>query len=129
MCLYVTALFFFHKPLQPPYDNHYHVLKRVDKHYTLDVAGCPEVVSLDCLKPAYLQSDLVNDVDTSTEATSTAHPTKSPVTITCFGQCVRMPVLRSLREEYCSEYATPKVMTPEVFLPWTASNWCRQNPS
>ena len=42
------------KLLQPPYDGHYRVLKRADKQYTLDITGCPEVVSLDRLKPAYL---------------------------------------------------------------------------
>ena len=70
----------------------YRVLKRADKHYTLDIAGRPEVVSLDCLKPTYLESNLVTDIDTSTQATSTAQPTKSPVTITRSGRHVRMPV-------------------------------------
>ena len=58
----------------------------------LDITGCPEVVSLDPFKPAYLGSDLVTDVDTFTQAPSTAQPTKSPVTITHSGRCVRMPV-------------------------------------
>ena len=61
-------------------------------HYTLDIAGRPEVVSLDRLKPAFLESDLVTDVDTSTQTTSTVQPTKSPVTITCSGQRVHKPV-------------------------------------
>ena len=51
----------------------------------LDIAGHPEVVSLDHLKPAYLESDLITDVDISTQATSIVQPTKSPVTITCSG--------------------------------------------
>ena len=67
-------------------------LKRADKHYTLDIAGRPEVVSLDRLKPAYLESDLVTDVDTPTQATSTAPTTESPVTITRSGLRVRKPV-------------------------------------
>ena len=37
----------------------------------LDIASHPEVVSLDRLKPAYLESDLVTDVDTPTQATFT----------------------------------------------------------
>ena len=57
----------------------------------LDIALHPEVVLLDCLKPAYLESDLVTDVDTSTQATSTVQPTKYPVTITGSGRHVRMP--------------------------------------
>ena len=80
----------------------------------LDVAGRPEVVSLDCLKPAYLESDLVTDVDTSTLATSTVQPMKSPVTITRSGRPVQLKrtrmrlyvlasrLLRSLRGEYCN---------------------------
>ena len=69
------------KPLQLPYDGPYYVLKRANKHYTLDIAGRPEVVSLDRLKPGYLESDLVTDVDMSTQATSTVQPTV--LTITC----------------------------------------------
>ena len=80
------------KPLQLPYEGPYHVLKRADKHYMFDIAGRSEVVSLDRLKPAYLESDLVTDVDTPTQATSTAPTTESPVTITRSGRCVRKPV-------------------------------------
>ena len=58
----------------------------------LDISGRPEVVSLDRLKPAYLESDLTDNVDTSTQATSTALPIKSPVTITYSGRRVCMPV-------------------------------------
>ena len=80
------------KPLQPPYDSPYCVLKQADKHYTLDITGHPEVISVDRLKPAYLESNLVNDIHTPTQATSTAPPKESPVTITCPGRCVRKPV-------------------------------------
>ena len=58
----------------------------------LDIAGRPEVVSLDHLKPAYLESDLVTDIDTSTQATSPAQPTKPPLSITRSGRRVHMPV-------------------------------------
>ena len=54
------------KPLQLPYDGPYRVLKRADKRYMLDIVGHPEVVSLDQLKPPYLVSDLVTNVDTPT---------------------------------------------------------------
>ena len=80
------------KPLQPTYDGPCRVLKRAYKHYTLDIAGHPEVVSLDRLKPAYLESDLVTDVDTPALATSTATFTEPPVTITRSGRLVRKPV-------------------------------------
>ena len=60
------------KPLQPPYDGPYKVIKRRDKHFTLDVKGSESVVSIDRFKPAYL--DEWTDVPT-------APPTKpsSPV--------------------------------------------------
>ena len=78
------------KPLQPPYDGPCHLLKRSDKHYTLDITGRLEVVLLYHLKPAYLESDLVTGVNTSTQATSTAQPTKFSVTISCSGRRVRL---------------------------------------
>ena len=62
------------------------------ENYTLDSACHLEVVSLDHLKPADLESELVTDVDTFTQATSTAQPTKSPVIITHSGQRTYMPV-------------------------------------
>ncbi len=42
------------KPLQPPYYGPYPVVKRSDKHYTIDINGRRDTVSLDRLKPAHL---------------------------------------------------------------------------
>ena len=67
------------KQLQPPYDDPYRVLKRAVKHYTLDISGRPEVASLDRHKPAYLKSDLVTDIDTPTQASSTVPSTEPPI--------------------------------------------------
>ena len=44
------------KPLQVPYDGPYKVLKRSDKHFTLEVNGKQKVISLDRLKPPHLDS-------------------------------------------------------------------------
>ena len=43
-----------HKPLQQPYDGPYKTIKYTHKHYTLQISGRHEVVSVDCLKPAHL---------------------------------------------------------------------------
>ena len=55
------------KPLQPPYDSPYEVLNHDKKHFTLIIKGQKEVVSIDRLKPAYLdvtptESDSPNSV-------------------------------------------------------------------
>ena len=50
------------KSLQPPYDGPFHVLKRHNKHYTLDILGKEKVISLDPLKPAYLDDNNISDV-------------------------------------------------------------------
>ena len=47
------------KPLQAPYDGPYRIISRTKKHFTIDINGRHEVVSLDRLKPAYLDTDLV----------------------------------------------------------------------
>ena len=44
------------KPLQPPYDGPFLVVKRMDKHYTVDINGRKDTVSIDRLKPAHLDA-------------------------------------------------------------------------
>ena len=57
------------KPLQPPYDGPYEVLIRDKKHFTLSINGRKAVVSIDRLKPAYL------DVTTTTpDSAPLPHP-------------------------------------------------------
>ncbi|XP_064462609.1 uncharacterized protein LOC135373315 [Ornithodoros turicata] len=45
------------KPLSPLYDGPYRVRSRTDKTITLDIQARPQVVSLDRVKPAYLEVD------------------------------------------------------------------------
>jgi len=56
------------KSLQPPYDGPFHVLKRDTKHYTLDIAGHKQVVSLDRLKPAYTDNSSTSDITAPTDS-------------------------------------------------------------
>ena len=42
------------KPLQSPYDGPYPVLERTDKFFKLNIKGREDTVSIDRLKPAYL---------------------------------------------------------------------------
>ena len=45
------------KPLQSPYDGPYLVLERTDKFFKLNIKGREDTVSIDRLKPAYLDID------------------------------------------------------------------------
>ena len=44
------------KPLEPPYNGPYLVVARTDKHFTIEINGRKETVSLDRLKPAHIDS-------------------------------------------------------------------------
>ncbi len=59
------------KPLQQPYDGLYKVLKRSSKFFTLDLNGRHDTVSVDRLKPAFL------DIPASTP-TAVPPPTPPP---------------------------------------------------
>lgn len=60
------------KPLQPPYDGPYKVLKRMDKHFMIDINGRKDTVSLDRLKPAHLENS-----DSNPPQASPSTPTQS----------------------------------------------------
>ena len=71
----------------------------------LNIAGRREVVSLDHIKLAYLESNLFTDVDTSTQTASTVQPTKSLVIhYDHWGG--------NTKENAMPEVATPKVSKP-----------------
>ena len=65
------------KPLQPPYNGPYRVVERKDKFFVLDIHGHKDTVSLDRLKPAYL--DLETEPMSDTQLTSPPPPTSTPV--------------------------------------------------
>ena len=66
------------KPLQQPYNGPFRVITRTKKHFTLDVHGRQEVVSIDRLKPAYLE--LTTCAETPTTTTPANHSPEPVVT-------------------------------------------------
>ena len=67
------------KPLQQPYDGPFPVLTRSDYSYTLDLNGCIDSISVDRLKPAYVDFP-TGDLPPPTSTTS-ATPPSSPATM------------------------------------------------
>ena len=64
-----THVFVWHdairKLLQAPYDGLYEVVTRNKKHFTVNIKGCKEVISLDRLKQAYLDLTITDAMLTS----------------------------------------------------------------
>ena len=66
-------------PLRQPYDGPFKVLRRQDKFYTIDIKGRKDTVSLDRLKPAYLESTALEPGDThASTPTHAAHTSPTP---------------------------------------------------
>ena len=89
-----------------PYDGPYRVIKKTDKHFTIDINGRNNTVSINRLKPAHLHTD--NFHPTS----QTAPPTTQPCRTTHSGQHVHFPQYLSQHvvrhwggggQEWCSE--------------------------
>lgn len=62
------------KPLQPPYEGPYPVLKRNGKFFEIQLPGRTATVSIDRLKPAYVINTSHNDADTAPTPQSTLAP-------------------------------------------------------
>ncbi|CAN7978633.1 unnamed protein product, partial [Ixodes persulcatus] len=73
------------KPLQPPYDGPFKVLRRGSKHYTIEVRGQSEVVSVDRLKPAHLEHSITTPTSAPTRNSADSPTTRG-------GRRVRQPV-------------------------------------
>ncbi|WP_239110337.1 hypothetical protein, partial [Streptococcus dysgalactiae] len=69
-------------PLQPPYTGPHRVLSRADKHYVVDLGGRRECVSIDRLKPAFVESSSSSPATPPTSSTppttAVAHPSSLP---------------------------------------------------
>lgn len=90
------------RPLRPPYDGPFKVVKRGDKHITIDRGGRHDVVSLDRVKPAYMDGD--SEAPTSPRAPPPQGPPADhigqdqevPRRFTRSGRCTRPPVRMNL---------------------------------
>ena len=83
------------KPLQQPYDGPFPVIKCTDKHFTVHMNNCDEVVTIDTLKPAYMDTSVTSDPLSSTNnVTPTTIPEtstpSSPSSATCTTQSSRL---------------------------------------
>ena len=65
------------KPLQPPYSGPFKVIKRTDKYFVLDINGKHDSVSIDRLKPAYIEVPIPMPSTTS-DPPSTSDPADAP---------------------------------------------------
>ena len=78
--------------LQPPYDGPFKVLERRDKYFVIDIKGRKETVSLDRLKPAYMEAIINEDNSFSPTCIQPTPPTPpTPITKSRSGRVVRFP--------------------------------------
>ena len=70
------------KPLRPPYDGPYRILKRTDKHFTIANNIRNDTVSIDRLKPAHLDIEQHEPSQTHTTTHLPSQPTPPPPTPT-----------------------------------------------
>ena len=92
----VTHVFVRHdairKPLQPPYDGPFRVIKRANKHFTIALRGRHDTISIDRLKPAHLDFDRSNSTSTTQPpAPQTVSPTPTNTCTTRSGRRVHFP--------------------------------------
>ena len=86
-------------PLQPPYNGPYPIVTRTKKHFTINVKGKHETVSIDRLKAAHLESNNHTSSDSTVPAICDVSPpvpigdspTLSAPVITRSGRRVRFP--------------------------------------
>ena len=82
------------KPLQKPYDGPYKIQKCTEKYYTIDMNGQSEVISIDRLKPTFLDiSPTKQSVPPPLLAKqhSASPPPSVTVTVTCYGCKMHWP--------------------------------------
>lgn len=79
------------KPLQPPYDGPFEILRRGDKTFDVLVRGQKCTISLDRLKPAFVEHTPDLHIDIPKEKSVADTPSVVPKQITRSGRRVRFP--------------------------------------
>ena len=89
------------KPLRQPYGGPFPVTKRTDKHFTIQRNNHEEVVSINRLKPAYIDTSMKTDttsptsntssIDTSPTSIPPTHKSTLPLRTTHYGHHVHWP--------------------------------------
>ena len=79
------------KPLRQPYDGPFKVIKRQDKHFTLDVKGSQSVISIDHLIPAHLEEQTITATYSKDEPLPVTAPSLSSPRVTRSGRQVHWP--------------------------------------
>ena len=77
------------KPLRQPYDGPFKVIKRHDKHFTLDVKGSQSVISIDHLIPTHLEEQTITVTSSKDEPLPVTAPSLSSPRVTSCGRQVQ----------------------------------------
>lgn len=81
--------------LQPPYDGPYPVVSRKSKYYTIQINRNKVNISINRLKPAFVETnndDFENDSFSNQSSSSSTTPAQPKVTTTRSGRTIRLPV-------------------------------------
>ncbi|CAI2724326.1 unnamed protein product [Schistosoma spindalis] len=88
------------KPLKQPYDGPYQVIKRTNKHFTINKGGKKETIATDRIKPAFYETQLdkednitdkQNLMQSHRKAVEEQEPTVKPTCLTRSGRAVNKP--------------------------------------